>query len=1596
MLYVFYVDTGTMITFEMDLALESVSKLQGAIARACRIPEDKQVLLISGGESLDPNATVGKYHAGTDTNPIFLFNKSTIEAAIPPSPSVNYGSDIDLQGQVEGSLLMPPAYETVHSRSKLAQKFSDVDKEELIACERLVHDQHLQHQGWAAVVANLEDITVALHQRSELFQEAYANYMANRASYRQLLSRISDSLHLLAKIPVLPCLLQQCEFNLLSSQASVVKSVAPTITDQQDMQEVSQTLYNWISSQDPHHSLQDMVDQCIKTTQQLDSTVGENQYLEVQLLFKEVNNENMKEVKGLEDRLYGLDQMMSAARKIVEEQSELAKGFSHNQNRASDLGDKSVLPDLCASHKKQLLQILKHHKNLREIKKKCRMAKEDLSGNLHTRLRWVMYVEKKISDVDGKLMIYHESLKRLCKRLDILQQINDAPQVYAQLIVEAVRRKQFSSQFLQWARGLALESSTVHSEEVRRRDSFLVALGRHFLQSLFPGLEDIPPNFATEAPPDFDERLPCITESEITMLKDAVPELSELLNVQHAREVWTLGDFRTTKDSSVQWVDMSDHDLLHVPCSSSINSSDIDIIHSEHQLTSMEGTSISLVDEVAELVEESGLMTKPDLTKSITMETKEFPLPKCLSESLTRKMKEGHRKSVDSTDGNIQRSFESSGGSDKLQKSGGEQGVKGEGSSENVAQTAKSTSTSQKQVIISPVTSPDLETSQEFTTADFYIDESMPSSIGDSPPCKGIIDEKKDSVKALIEKCQQCEKLQAELKNTQLCLTAAECKIKTLSEIINDKLRNIQADLQQLEKNVSSENDSFLKQFQEVQQSIVLAVVKYDLWNEQTNKENIFKLKNEFSDRRRILEERLSNECTKTTTLETQISSAEATLVELEQNCNKEIERLKDEKEQCECSLRAELEELKKAGALELEIEVDRIRAEMEERQKELEDDLEKKEKELNSMRENLHLIHMNKVKLEESLTTKFQKEKDQICDILEKNYKEKLDNAIWQREEAERRHREMIEMVTQGHNEEMQHVKNEMLEENRKSLDLMRATLNENYMQELQKLKQKMSEEKENEILSMEEAIRAKYDHDLSQLLSTVNADRDILIAELEHFTKRQYSDFQCQSEPSSVSEINCQTDLTSLYQSESQIQTEEPQISETYCQTNQTFLSQCETHAQTEAASQCQISMQTETLDQIQTYSQTEAGSNSSVQTNTIEHSQMSVQTSIVEQAQISVQTEIALSQTSQMEEFQILETSVQTEAFQVAEISVQTEAFQISETSVQTEHIQNETLFQRDNVVQMENAVSDLPLQIVEEYEMKLRNLQALHESMTNDLVSKLEKEKEVSSSLRSSITNITAEKQVTFNEALNKISQEKDRVIEEMKKAEAELKMQIELDKDLINKLEAERTNAERKYQASLHEKMHEHAAEDLDLEGELARQQFSQYQPHDLGMSEIYVSAVQTSYEAEFQQKLRSLEEAIKLKDEEISKMQQKMMDLSMTTSTRSFVQDKVSITSCNVGDLVLLCLDERHDQYVVFTVGNTLHFLHTDCLDTLGLKMGPSEARKPWVLAEITDKEYCQAKKAQNRFKVPEGTRFYRVKAKPWSREPSRQANLPL
>ncbi|CAL7935955.1 unnamed protein product [Xylocopa violacea] len=520
MLYIFHVDTGTTITFDIKLALHTVAELSEAIERECGVVAAHQVLLMSGGESLEPSTRVCSYSAGTDTNPIYLFSKAAIESHLPPTPSIDYGSDVDLQSQIDASLAMPATYQTVVARAQLAQQCCGLAREQTRICERLVHDQHLQQQGWAAVVANLEDITQMFQSRADLLQQSFAVYLRERQQHMELLENFNTDLGTLAKIPILPALRAQAE-GLLSPDDQPSQSEK----DAEGRDEVL-SLLRWISAKDNQSSLEQVAEQCSRGLEQFDERVMEALKTEVNAAIDNANKQDMKEIKGLGERLFALEQLMAQTKKLVHEQGELAQGFLQNQSRANNLGDPSVLPDLCTSHRRQLMVMLQNHNKLRDIRRRCTKAKEELSVNIYHRLKWIMYVENKMMEVDGKLVMYHESLKRLRRHLEVLQQIHMAPQMYVSAVAEVVRRRTFSQAFLVWASNLACQLLTVHSEELARRRKFQSKFDGHFLNTLFPGLEDTPPPFATQAPSVFDNSLPKLTAEDMESLRSQLPDLA--------------------------------------------------------------------------------------------------------------------------------------------------------------------------------------------------------------------------------------------------------------------------------------------------------------------------------------------------------------------------------------------------------------------------------------------------------------------------------------------------------------------------------------------------------------------------------------------------------------------------------------------------------------------------------------------------------------------------------------------------------------------------------------------------------------------------------------------------------------------------------------------------------------------------------------------------------------------------------------------------------------------------------------------------------------------------------------------------------------
>ena len=526
MLYIFLVDTGTMIQLDMNLALEKVGSLKGVIARSCCIPPEKQVLLISGGESLDEDETVCKYSMGTDTNPIFLFSMVSIESSLPPEVPPEYDTgEATLSEKAESSLSLKDTQNTVAVRASLAQEYVKASAEQTRSCETLIHDQHLQHQGWLAVVANLEDLATDLLKRSDRMEATYNTYLSRREEYRDVVDTFDEDLAVLHQIPVFTALLKAETTE--SMAGSVVLPNKPYDGASGD----SINLLEWINSRGSNQSLEQVADSCYRSIQQMDEGLLNDLKSKVMSAVDGSANTQMKEIRGLGDRLSGLEQLLLEAKRLVQEQQDLAQAFLQNQQRASGLRDNSILPDLCASHKQQLIVMRQNHTRVISIRSRCSKSKAELSANLHRRMQWVVCIQDQMAEVGRTLLMHAEEVRRLNRKMEVIEQIHTAPAMYMATAVEVVRRKAFSEHYLTRTASLAETFSSLHKEEIALRTNYQAKIKKHFLSKMFPGMDDFPPPFAGDCPNRFDNRLPDITLADVEQLRQKFPDLAKSLSV---------------------------------------------------------------------------------------------------------------------------------------------------------------------------------------------------------------------------------------------------------------------------------------------------------------------------------------------------------------------------------------------------------------------------------------------------------------------------------------------------------------------------------------------------------------------------------------------------------------------------------------------------------------------------------------------------------------------------------------------------------------------------------------------------------------------------------------------------------------------------------------------------------------------------------------------------------------------------------------------------------------------------------------------------------------------------------------------------------
>lgn len=553
--------------------------------------------MISGGEILQSHAKVFSYSSGTDTNPIFMFSTNNLHEQA--TSLANPRDEHNFTEVVRLAVALPSTYSTVVTRAKIAQQLYEVADEETTRCERMVYEQHLQQQGWLAVVANMEDLTKEFRQRFTDFYACLDEHLGRRPEYQEYLASFEEDLRTLDRIPISPSLVaaaghqsfggfgsnllaanhpvdslepatsldaetrsdngstdkifqqRRASGTIAADSATVTNTAGDAVaafvaTASQDIQlapahnddsvivkqpeagcsdgpsaadarassgaEISTlTLLQWLTARDAQSSLHNVAVNCGRIIDMFDAPMIKQLKQTVESVIVQAKQESMREIRGVAPRFQGLDKLMCNATNLVKEQCKIATAFQHNQSRLSDLGDASILPDLCESHASQLSVMLSNHTHLSDIHRRINMSKEELSNNLVTRIRFMVQLENRMSELDAKMLFFNRCLRRVQRHLVIIEQIHCAPGMYVQAIGEVIRRRTFATCFVRWSTELVSNWSGIYNEEVSRRHDFSSRFEGHFLNGLFTGLEDVPPAYAIEEPLVFDANLPNVT-----------------------------------------------------------------------------------------------------------------------------------------------------------------------------------------------------------------------------------------------------------------------------------------------------------------------------------------------------------------------------------------------------------------------------------------------------------------------------------------------------------------------------------------------------------------------------------------------------------------------------------------------------------------------------------------------------------------------------------------------------------------------------------------------------------------------------------------------------------------------------------------------------------------------------------------------------------------------------------------------------------------------------------------------------------------------------------------------------------------------------
>ncbi|XP_047420383.1 RB1-inducible coiled-coil protein 1 isoform X2 [Sciurus carolinensis] len=1587
-LYVFLVNTGTTLTFDTELTVQTVADLKHAIQSKYKIAIQHQVLVVNGGECMAADRRVCTYSAGTDTNPIFLFNKEMILCDRAPAiPKTTFSTENDMEIKVEESLMMPAVFHTVASRTQLAVEMYEVAKKLCSFCEGLVHDEHLQHQGWAAIMANLEDCSNSYQKLLFKFESIYSNYLQSIEDIKLKLTHLGTAVSVMAKIPLLECLTRhsyrEClgrldslnenegsekaemkrstelvlspdmprttNTSLLTSFHKSVEHVAPDTTDDESGKEIREScqstvqqdetsvdtkdgdlpffnvsLLDWINVQDRPNDVESLVRKCFDSMSRLDPKIIRPFIVECHQTIAKLDNQNMKAIKGLEDRLYALDQMIASCGRLVNEQKELAQGFLANQMRAENLKDASVLPDLCLSHANQLMIMLQNHRKLLDIKQKCTTAKQELANNLHVRLKWCCFVMLH-ADQDGeKLQALLRLVIELLERVKIVEALSTVPQMYCLAVVEVVRRKMFIKHYREWAGALVKDGKRLYEAEKSKRESFGKLFRKSFLRNrLFRGLDSWPPSFCTQKPRKFDCELPDISLKDLQFLQSFCPS-----EVQPFLRVPLLCDFEP----------LHQHVLaLH------------NLVKAAQSLDEMSQTITDLLNEqkasVSQASPQSASSPRIESATGIaTTTSSRTPPPLTVQDPLCPAVCPLEELSPDSIDAHTF-DFETI-------------------PHPNIEQTIHQVSLDLDSLAESP--------ESDFMSAvnEFVIEENLssPNPISDPQSPEMMVESLYSSVINAIDsrRMQGTNTCGKEVFGDHASLNVQLEKCRVVAQDSHCSIQTIKEDLCHFRTFVQKEQCDFSNSLKctalEIRNIIEKVKCSLEITLKEKHQKELQSLKSEYEGKLDALIKESEENENKIKKLKGDLLCLEEVL----QNKDNEFALVKHEKEAVIClqnekdqkllemenimhTQNCEIRELKQSREVVLE-DLKKLHVENDEKIQLLREELQCLEQShLKELEDTLHVRHtqeFEKVITDHQVSLEKLKEENQQRIVqIQESHAMIIQEKEQQLQELKLKVSDLSDMrcklevelaLKEAETDEIKIMLEESRTQQKETLKSLLEQETENLRTEISKLNQKIQDNNENYQVGLAELrtlMTIEKDQCISELISRHEEESNILKAELAKVTSLHHQAFEI--------EKNLKEQIVELQSKlDSELSALEKQKDE-------------------------KITQQEEKYE------------------------------AIIQNLEKDKERLVMSHEQDREQLIQKLNCEKE-EAIQAA----------LKEFKLEREVVEKELL---EKVKQLENQIAQSPAvdSTREDSSSLVAELQEKLQVEKAKFLEQLEEqEKRKNEEMQNVRTSLIAEQQTNFNTVLTREKLRKENIINDLSDKLKTTMQQQERDKDLIESLSEDRARLleEKKKLEEEVSKLRSSSfvpsayvttAPELygacapELPGETER---SAMETTDEGRVD---SAMETSMMSvqenipmlsEEKQRIMLLERTLQLKEEENKRLNQRLMSQSMS-SVSSRHSEKIAIRDFQVGDLVLIILDERHDNYVLFTVSPTLYFLHSESLPALDLKPASGASRRPWVLGKVMEKEYCQAKKAQNRFKVPLGTKFYRVKAVSWNKK---------